>query len=140
MYLDLFVRCCSVYSLIKNIMAAHQSLTEEDAFTRHYSQLCDTLTDVDNLLPHFVEQRVITNNDLEEISAIVPSTKKQKVQKLMIHVSGPLKAGNTEVFYIMLKIMEEHGLQATNQLADQIRGSLYATDKSRKNSNRRSKL
>ena len=108
-------------------MAAHLSLPEQKMFTRHYSQLCDTLTDVDNLLPHFVQEGVITNNDLEEISAIVPSTKKQKVQKLMIHASGPLKAGNTEVFYIMLRIMEEHGHHATRHLADKIRQSLSET-------------
>ena len=119
-------------------MAAHQSLLEEEVFTRHYSQLCNTLTDVDNLLPYFVQQRVITTNDLEELNSIVPSTK--KVHKLLMHISGPLKAGNTEVFYTMLRIMEEYGLQATNQLADQIRKSILATDKSRKGSSHHSKL
>ena len=119
-------------------MAAHRSLSEEEVFTRHYSQLCDTLTDVDNLLSHFVQQRVISTNDLEELNSIVPSTK--KVQKLLMHISGPLKAGNTEVFYTMLRIMEEYGLQATNQLADQIRRSLPTTDEGRKDSNHHSKL
>ena len=125
-------------SLIKNIMAAQQSLSEEKVFTRHYSQLCNTLTDVDNLLPHFVQQRVISTNDLEELNSIVPSTK--KVQKLLMHISGPLKAGNSEVFYTMLRIMEEYGLQATSQLADQIRRSLPTTDEGRKDSNHHSKL
>ena len=92
--------------------------------TNHYAKLCDTLTDIDNLLPHFVEKKVITINDLDEINAIVPSTKKLKVQKLMTHISGPLTAGNTEVFYTMLRIMEDYGHQATQQLADQIRRSL----------------
>ena len=131
-------RCYSVCPLIENTMATHQSLSE--VFTRHYSQLCDTLTDVDNLLPHFVQHGVISTNDLEEISAIVPSTKKQKVQKLMIHISGPLKAGNTEVLYTMLRIMEEHGHHATRHLADQIRKSLTATNESSKDSSCHSKL
>ena len=125
-------------SLIKNTMAAHQSLSEDEVFTRHYSQLCNTLTDVDNLLPHFVQQRVISTNDLEEMNSIVSSTK--KVQKLLMHISGPLKAGNTEGFYTMLRIMEEYGLKATNQLAGQIKRSLSATDKSRTVSSRHSKL
>ena len=90
----------------------------------HYAKLCDTLTDIDNLLPHFVEEKVITINDLEAINTTIPSTKKLKVQKLMTHISGPLTAGNTEVFYTMLRIMEDYGHQATQQLADQIRRSL----------------
>ena len=117
-----FCGIASVCSLIENTMAAHQSPSEEEVFTTHYSQLCNTLTDVDNLLPHFVQHGVISTNDLEEISTIVPSTK--KVQKLLMHISGPLKAGNTEMFYTMLRVMEEYGLQATNQLADQIKQSL----------------
>ena len=97
---------------------------ELKVFTNHYAKLCDTLTDIDNLLPHFVEKEVITTNDLEEINTTIPSTKKHKVQKLMTHISGPLTAGNTEVFYTMLRIMEDYGHQATQQLADQIRRSL----------------
>ena len=119
-------------------MAVYQSLQEEEMFTKHYSQLCDTLTDVENLLQHFVQHRVITSNDLEEISATVPL--RRKVQKLLMHISGPLRAGNTEVFYTMLRIMEECGHQATRQLADQIRKSFSATDKSGKDSSRHSEL
>ena len=93
-------------------------------FTNHYAKLCNTLTDIDNLLPYFVEENIISINDVDEINAIVPSTKKLKVQKLMTHISGPLTAGNTEVFYTMLRIMEDYGHQATQQLADQINRSL----------------
>ena len=99
---------------------------ELKVFTEHYSKLCDTLTDVDNLLPQFVQIKIITTNDLEEINVMDPPTKKHKVQKLMTHISGPLTAGNTEVFYTMLRIMEKHGHQATKQLADQIRKSSSA--------------
>ena len=94
----------------------------EEVLSTHYSKLCNTLTDIENLLPHFVDEDIIKFQDLEEINAIVPSTK--KVQRLMVHISGPLRAGNTEVFYIMLRIMEEYGHLATQQLADQIRRSL----------------
>ena len=101
----------------------------------HYAKLCDTLTDIDNLLPHFVEEEVITINDVDEINAIVPSTKKLKVQKLMTHISGPLLAGNTEMFYTMLRIMEDYGHQATQQLANQIRRSLPITSGHNENTN-----
>ena len=110
-----------VVVLFTVIMASNTLLND------HYAKLCDTLTDIDNLLPHFVEEKVITINDVDEINAIVPSTKKHKVQKLMTHISGPLTAGNTEVFYTMLRIMEDHGHQATQQLANQIRRSLHIT-------------
>ena len=105
-------------------MASHQL---EEVLTKYYPKLCNTLTDIDNLLPHFVQEKVITTNDLEEVNVTTPSTKKLKVQKLMTHISGPLRAGNTEVFYIMLRIMEEYGHHATQQLADQIRKSLPVT-------------
>ena len=92
-------------------------------FTKYYPQLCNTLTDIDNLLPHFVQHRVITVNDLEEISATASS--RRKVQKLLIHISGPLRAGNIEVFYTMLRIMEKYGHLATQQLANQIPGNMH---------------
>ena len=111
----------------EHTMAVYHSLLEKETFTKHYSQLCDTLTDVDNLLPHFVQEKVINFNDLDEINT--QEIKRPKVQKLMTHISGPLRAGNTEVFYTMLRIMEEYGHRATQQLADQIRKSLSDTCK-----------
>ena len=92
---------------------------ELDVFTKHYSKLCDTLTDIDRLLPYFIEKNVIKHEDLDEINATVILAK--KVQKLMTHISGPLRAGNTEGFYIMLRIMKKYGHQATQQLADNMR-------------------
>ena len=54
-----------------------------------------------------------------------------------MHISGPLKAGNTEVFNIMLGIMEEYGHHATQQLAAQIRRSLPVTNIFKKNTDRK---
>ena len=69
---------------------------------------------------------------MEEFIAASPSTKYHKVQKLMIHISGPLKAGNTEVFHIMLRIMEEHGHRAMQELAGKMKRSLSVTDYDRR--------
>ena len=91
-------------------------------FTKHYSKLCDTLTDIDKLLPHFVAENIIDDNDLQRINALV--TTSEKVQKLLTHIAGPLRAGSTKGFNVMLRIMEEYGLDATKQLAGQIRKSL----------------
>ena len=103
-----------------------QQPEEKEIMTTHYSKLCSTLSDIDNLLPHFVDKKIIHINDLQQIQANVLSTK--KVEKLMEHISGPLEAGNTEVFYTMLRIMKRYGHQATQKLADQIRELLPATD------------
>ena len=95
---------------------------EETVFTNHYAKLCSTLTDVDSLLPHFVEKRIINTDTLEEI--ITSNTTRKKVQRLLLHIKGPLECGNTEAFYNMLTIMEEHGHQTTQQLANQMRKSI----------------
>ena len=100
-------------------MTSHQ-LKEEEVYIKHYPTLCDTITDLDGLLPYFVQENVIGTDDLAEINAITPSTMKSRVEKLLTYISGPLKGGNTQVFYIMLSIMENHGNQATQQLSKQI--------------------
>ena len=110
-------------------MASH----ELDVFRVHYAMLCNTLTDINNLLPHFVVENVIDVDTLEEINAAIPATAKFKVQKLMTHISGPLTAGYTEIFYTMLRIMEQYGHLATQQLANQIRKSLLATSDQERN-------
>ena len=90
-------------------------LNAEDIFTKHYSSLCNTLTDVNNLLPFFVPEKIINISDLQEINAIVTTPK--KVEKLLSHVSGPLTAGDAKGFHTMLTIMKEHGSQSTKDLA-----------------------
>jgi len=88
---------------------------EKEVFGGHFSTLCDTVTDIESLLPHFVQMDIITVNDLEEINSISRVTK--KVEKLLIHVNGPLSVGNTTSFYVMLNVMMKYGVQATRELA-----------------------
>ena len=90
-------------------------LNEEIIFTRHYASLCNTLTDVDNLLPYFVEENIINTNNEEEINTI--TTTSNKVRKLLLHISGPLTAGDAKGFHTMLTIMKERGNQSTKDLA-----------------------
>jgi len=98
------------------------TVTEKEIFRDHFSKLCDTLVDIDNLLPHFVQQNIIKVDDLEEIKA-KPKTK-DKVQELLKYIDGPLQGGNAKVFHTMLSIMEEQGTQATRELAGDMRGGL----------------
>ena len=91
---------------------------EEDIFISHYSSLCNTLSDVNNLLPYFVQENIISTSDVEEINAIAATSK--KVEKLLEKISGPLRAGDAKGFHIMLTIMREHGTQSTKDLAARI--------------------
>jgi len=100
---------------------------EQQVFIGHYSKLCDTITDIDSLLPHSVQQNIIPVDDLEDTSSL---TRLGKVKKLLSHISGPLKANNAAGFYALLSIMEEHGTLATRELASKMR-SLVAADLSK---------
>jgi len=93
--------------------------SEEEVFTEYYAILCSTVTDVHLLLRHFVVENIFKPDVLEEIKAInIPS---QKTEKLLGYISGPLQSGNTKPFYSMLKIMEQHGAQATKELAKKMK-------------------
>ena len=92
-----------------------KQLNEKEIFHSYYASLCNTLTDVDHLLRYFVQENIINPNDVEEINAITATPK--KVEKLLLHISGPLRAGDTKGLYTMLTIMKEHGNQSTHDLA-----------------------
>ena len=81
--------------------------------------LCGFLTDINTLLPHFVAENIISLDDIDGIHK-----ESEKVRKLLLHISGPLSSGHTEGFYTMLKIMEQYGTQATQQLATMMRSLL----------------
>ena len=91
---------------------------EKDIFTKHYASLCSTLTDVNNLLPYFVQENIISTNDLEEFNAI--TTTHNKIEKLLLRISGPLTAGDAEGFHALLTIMKNYGDQSTKGLAKRI--------------------
>ena len=92
-----------------------KQLNEKEIFHNYYASLCNTLTDVDHLLRYFVQANIINPNDVEEINKITPTPK--KVEKLLLHIYGPLKNGDTKGFHTMLTIMKEHGNQSTHDLA-----------------------
>ena len=94
---------------------AGEQLTETIVFIKNYASLCNTLTDINGLLPFFIQESIISFHDLEEVSAI--TTTQGKVGKLLAHIYGPLTAGDTTGFHKMLTIMKEHGSQATKDLA-----------------------
>ena len=91
-------------------------------FIKHRIEFCDTIRDVKNLLPHFAQENVISDDDYQDINNTVEL--RDRVQKLMIYILDSLKADNTESFYIMLKIMETHGNKSTKKLAQKLRHNI----------------
>ena len=108
---------------------ASEQLTEREIFKKYYASLCITLTDINGLLPFFVQERIISFHALEEISAII--TTQGKVGKLLLHISGPLTAGDATGFHKMLTIMKEHGSQATKDLAVKMNSEIEASSTER---------
>ena len=92
------------------------AFNEKNVFTDNYSNLCNTLTDIEGLLKYFVQEKLIKTEDQDEINALVKTP--EKVQKLLKHIAGPLEAGDSKGFYTLLDVMEKHGVQATKDLAD----------------------
>ena len=93
-----------------------------NVFDKNYAKLCSTLTDIENLLPYFVQEKIIKSEDQDDINA--PVKTKEKVKKLLKHISGPLQAGDSKGFYTMLDILENYGVQATIDLAKVLKAAL----------------
>jgi len=96
--------------------------SEMKAFRENYAMLCNTMTDIDDLLKYFVSEEIITINEEERIKNC--STKSDKVRMLLLIISGPLQTGDKYGFYVMLKIMKKYGTKATQSLAELIKSSV----------------
>jgi len=84
--------------------------------------LYSIMIDVDDLLPWFVQKKIITLNSPVEIW--VKIAVREKVEKLLQYVSGTLDGGDVKGFFTLLNIMEVHGTQATKELSITMRSHL----------------
>jgi len=98
-------------------------------FRENYAALCTTITDINNLLKYFVQEEIIGLDEEEEIKHTV--TKVEKAQKLLSHISGPLRAENADGFYILLNIMKKYGVKATRELSRSLFAKLESADTSK---------
>ena len=99
------------------------TLSKLAVFEESYTLLCSVITDVnDPLTKYFVEEKYFTTEEEKQISAITAAS--EKLQQLMQKISDSLKANSTRAFYMMLRIMKEHGGKATQTLADLIMDKL----------------
>ena len=110
-------------------MSAGDANMISEIFQKNYADLCSTMIDIDNLLKYFVTENIITISDEEYIKMSVSTS--EKVRKLLLHISGPLQAGDPNGFYVMLKIMIKYGTKSTQQLAKSIASHVNFTDKSK---------
>ena len=95
---------------------------EYEVLIKYYKELCTTIRDANDIAPYCVAKRIISPQAYLEMHDI----KNQCYQVVMLlgHITGPVKAGSPKGFYDLLDIMELHGLQATQQLAAEIKRSL----------------
>ena len=95
---------------------------EHEVLIKYYEKLCSIITDVNKIAPHCVTKKIISPHDHVELYGITDRSK--QVMMLLYHITGPVEAGSPQVFYDLLDIMELYGLQATKQLAIEIKCSL----------------
>ena len=89
---------------------------------KYYAAFCEIVRDVSELAHHCVPKKIITPEDVAELCYIRNPTK--QIILLLSRIIGPVKSGRPQVFYDLLDIMEQYGLQATQQLATEIKQSL----------------
>ena len=68
-----------------------------------------------------MKEKIFTINEEQPVAIATASV---KVQLLLQKISTLLKAGNSTGFYMMLKIMKEHGDKGAQTLADHIMNTL----------------
>ena len=88
---------------------------DDKVFRSHYSHFCNAITDIQSLTQHFVAESIIDINDISDIRDT--PRQPEQVKRLLKLISGPLEAGNSKPFRIMLDIMEKHGIMGTKLLA-----------------------
>ena len=97
---------------------------EHSTLIKYYAVFCETVRDVSELAHHCVSKKIITPEYAEELCYIINPTR--QVMLLLNCVIGPVKSGRPQVLYDLLDIMEQYGLQATQQFATEVKRSLKA--------------
>ena len=96
--------------------------SELAVFEENYALLYNTIANINDLLINwFLEEKIFTINEEQTVAITTASA---KVQLLLQKISTLLKAGNSTGFYIMLKVMKEHGDKGAQTLADHIMNTL----------------
>ena len=111
-----------------DVVSNPESTIELAVFQENYAMLCNTITEIKDILQYFKIENIITTDEEEEIKNI--ATNPEKTKRVMLNVLASLKAGNNNKFYDMLKVMKNHGFMATQNLADLMTTRLKVSSKS----------
>jgi len=104
------------------VLSFFSDYNEYNIFQENYAQMCNTVTDIDELLKYFVTEKLITIFQEDDIKGY--STAAERVRKLLLIISGPLQSGDKNGFYTLLSIMKNYGTQPTKNLAESISSKL----------------
>lgn len=104
------------YTLIS--VSGATELRELTILRRNYSSFRNLITDANHLSAYFVDQGIITTSEVEEINSTARNS--DRVVILLRYIIQQLEAQITDGFYSMLDIMEVHGLNSTQYLANRI--------------------
>ena len=97
--------------------------SELPLFQENYALLSNTIEDInDPLMKCFMEKNIFTTEEEKQIGVITIPL--DKIRLLLQKILTLLKANNTRGFYVMLKVMKEHGDKGTKTLSDHIMDKL----------------
>lgn len=90
---------------------------ECEVFIDSYSKLITVFNDK-NYLHHFVPAKIVLPSDVQHMFSLPDS---DRAVYLLNKISAPLECGETECFYKMLEIMQEHGNGHAQKLAENMK-------------------
>ena len=99
---------------------------EKEALMKNYSAFCNILKNEDALLPKFVEENIITQDQLNDIQSMSAAWKRGHA--ILVIVSGAVNSGQNKGFLSMLRIMKNFGKCDTQLFAKQIERELGICD------------
>ena len=118
-----------IFTITGNVISNPESAIELTVFQENYAMLCNTITEIEDLLQYFKAENIITSGEEEDIKNI--ATNPEKTKAVMLNILTSLEAGNNK-FYAMLKVLKNHGFVPTQNLAELITMRLKVSDESSK--------
>ena len=99
-------------------------MKEYPIFIKFYGKLASVLP-VATLSPYLVGKNLLSTTELEVLHAI--STSVKKVVYILRKISASLQAGQTQSFYILLTVIEEHGNAASIQVVSEMKSEIESS-------------
>ena len=98
---------------------------EYSVFVKFYSKLTTVLCDKE-YLPHLVTAELVSPDNVHHLSNM---SNRDRAMRILEYISNSLCGDDTQCFYIMLKIMEDHGTFHGKSLAKDITKAIASGEK-----------